>query len=212
EVSGRGVGMDVVKNNIHRLSGTIVVDTELGVGTQFTILLPLSLAVIDALLVGCGAEIYALPQEYITETVRVDENDIVTINSSPSIHLRDEVIPLLELTKILELKPSILDDLIQEEKKRSTIKIQDNSIQKSSSSSKPIVILQIDGLRVGLLVDDLFWQEQIMIKPLGGFLADISVFGGACIMGNGSVILVLQPKELYLTEMKIDRKAIFLNV
>lgn len=202
DVSGRGVGMDVVRNNIRKSSGSIFVDTNPGQGTEFRIILPLSLAVIEALLIGIDGETYALPQEVITETVRAEKKDIVNLNNQPSINLRGEVIPLIRLNEVVKLKTSILDTFIRQEKKRLN-QGNDSSSYKETGAGRedgltnPVVIVQIDSIKVGILVDALYWQEQIMIKPLGGFLSSIPVFTGACIMGNGSVILVLEPKELY---------------
>ncbi|KAB8033342.1 chemotaxis protein CheA [Fluviispira multicolorata] len=213
DVSGRGVGMDVVRNNIRKSSGSIFVDTNPGQGTEFKIILPLSLAVIEALLIGVDGETYALPQEVITETVRAEKKDVVNLNNQPSINLRGEVIPLLRLNEVVNLRPSILDDFIHAEKKRMSqageeSEDAENNLQEQDDGlTNPVVIVQIDGLKVGILVDVLYWQEQIMIKPLGGFLANIPVFTGACIMGNGSVVLVLEPKELYYAACHDDAKA-----
>ncbi len=213
DVSGRGVGMDVVRNNIRKSSGSIFVDTNPGQGTEFKIILPLSLAVIEALLIGVDGETYALPQEVITETVRAEKKDVVNLNNQPSINLRGEVIPLLRLNEVVNLRPSILDDFIHAEKKRMSQageeadESDNNSSDQDDGLTNPVVIVQIDGLKVGILVDVLYWQEQIMIKPLGGFLANIPVFTGACIMGNGSVVLVLEPKELYYAACHVDAKA-----
>ncbi len=212
DVSGRGVGMDVVRNNIRKSSGSIFVDTNPGQGTEFKIILPLSLAVIEALLIGVDGETYALPQEVITETVRAEKNDVVNLNNQPSINLRGEVIPLLRLNEVVNLRTSILDDFIHQEKKRLNQNEEENTDshagpkEKDDGLTNPVVIVQIDGLKVGILVDVLYWQEQIMIKPLGGFLANIPVFTGACIMGNGSVVLVLEPKELYYAACHDDAK------
>ena len=126
----------------------------------------------------------------------------MNLNNQPSINLRGEVIPLLRLNEVVNLRPSILDKFILQEKKR----LSQTGDSESGIGNKdridgeltnPVVIVQIDNIKVGILVDALYWQEQIMIKPLGGFLTNIPVFTGACIMGNGSVVLVLDPKELY---------------
>ncbi len=215
DVSGRGVGMDVVRNNIRKSSGSIFVDTNPGQGTEFRIILPLSLAVIEALLIGIDGETYALPQEVITETVRAEQKDVVNLNNQPSINLRGEVIPLLRLNEVVNLRPSILDEFIQKEKKRLNQTANEEGSPSAGGQAKgqgdgltnPVVIVQIDGLKVGILVDVLYWQEQIMIKPLGGFLANIPVFTGACIMGNGSVVLVIEPKELYNAACHDEAKA-----
>lgn len=200
DVSGRGVGMDVVRNNIRKSSGSIFVDTTPGQGTEFKIILPLSLAVIEALLVGVDGETYALPQEAITETVRAEKKDVMNLNNQPSINLRGEIIPLLRLNEVVKLRKSVLDNFILQQKRSLTDSDAGNDVLKENNGdnvTNPVVIVQVDNIKVGILVDVLYWQEQIMIKPLGGFLTNIPVFTGACIMGNGSVILVLEPKELY---------------
>ncbi len=205
DISGRGVGMDVVRNNIRKSSGSIIIETEFGGGTEFRILLPLSLAVIDALLIGCDGETYAVPQEVIIESVRAEPDEIANLNNQPSINLRDEVIPLLRLAEHLPIRVSVLDEFITKERIRARHE-ETNQNGRDVGGTVPIVIVQIDGTKVGILVDELYWQEQIMIKPLGGFLANISVFSGACIMGNGNVVLVLEPKEMYRQARSSDRK------
>ena len=209
DVSGRGVGMDVVRNNIRKSSGSIFVDTTPGQGTEFRIILPLSLAVIEALLVGVDGETYALPQEVITETVRAEKKDVMNLNNQPSINLRGEIIPLLRLNEVVKLRKSILDSFILQEKRSldaSSSGVDEGAKSQGEKLTNPVVIVQVDNIKVGILVDTLYWQEQIMIKPLGGFLTNIPVFTGACIMGNGSVILVLEPKELYQSARIIEEK------
>lgn len=213
DVSGRGVGLDVVRNSIQKSCGSIFVETTPGQGTEFKILLPLSLAVVEALLVGINEETYAIPQDVIIETVRVDLIDIMNLNSQPSINLRGEVIPILKLREVILLRPSILDSFIQEEKAKNkqnhefSLRSPDNFQDAPNMSVSTIVIVQIDSIKAGILVDALYWQEQIMIKPLGGFLQNIPIFTGACIMGNGSVVLVIEPKELYLSAKIGDLKS-----
>ncbi len=213
DVSGRGVGMDVVRNNIRKSSGSIIVDTTPSQGTEFKIILPLSLAVIEALLVGIDGETYAIPQEVITETVRAEKKDVINLNNQPSINLRGEIIPLLRLNEVINLRPSILDSFIAHEKKKfngggdgNGSDFKETGGNREDNLTNPVVIVQIDSIKMGLLVDALYWQEQIMIKPLGGFLTNIPVFTGACIMGNGSVILVIEPKELYQTARIFEEK------
>lgn len=213
DVSGRGVGLDVVRNSIQKSCGSIFVETIPGQGTEFKILLPLSLAVVEALLVGIGEETYAIPQDVIIETVRVDQVDIMNLNSQPSINLRGEVIPVLKLREVILLRPSILDSFIQQEKAKNkqshefSLRSPESFQETPNIAVSTIVIVQIDSIKAGILVDALYWQEQIMIKPLGGFLQNIPIFTGACIMGNGSVVLVIEPKELYMSARVVDIKS-----
>jgi two-component system chemotaxis sensor kinase CheA len=203
DVSGRGVGMDVVRSNIRKSGGNILIHTEVGKGTEFRLVLPLSLAVVDALLIGSSKEIYALPQEVIIETYRIQRSEITNLNNQPSINLRNEVIPVLELSKEIPLRKSILDDYIAQEKNKAGRS--ENQQMFRNDNTVPVVICNLDGIKIGLLVDELYWQEQIMIKPLGGFLSSNPIFAGACIMGNGDVVLVIEAKELYMIARNAER-------
>ena len=173
EISGRGVGMDVVKTNIERIGGTIDIDTSPNEGTKMNVKVPLTLAIIPALMVVCGYERFAIPQSSLLELVRLDGQDatdaIESINGTPVYRLRDHLLPLVHLREQLELEP--LQGL------RETINI---------------VVLQSAGKQFGLIVDAVRDTEEIVVKPLAKQLQGLGVYAGATILGDGSVALILE--------------------
>ena len=176
DISGRGVGMDVVRTNIKNLKGTVNVSSEVGKGTKFTLSLPLTLAIIDALMVVVAGQTYALPLDSVSETTKIEVKRMTEVNRRKAVTLRGEVLGIVELSEILEL-PSNQD-------KRDIV---------------PIVILQDNARRLGLIVDRLLERQEIVIKPLGAYLSEFDMRGisGATIMGDGSVVLILDPHEIY---------------
>ena len=166
DVSGRGVGMDVVKTNIEKLNGTIEINTELGRGTKIIIKIPLTLAIIQALLVKVGNEIYAIPLVSVVEAVKVSPEEIQTVEGKEIIILRDSVLPLVKLADVF--------DIFEKEE-----------------SSQYVVVLAIGERRFGLVVDSLIGQEEIVIKSLGDYLTNIEGISGATIMGDGRVTLIV---------------------
>ncbi len=175
DVSGRGVGMDVVRNNIRALKGSVSVTSEVGKGTKFVINLPLTLAIIDALMVKVSGETFALPLDAVAETTKISVEHLSEINKRKAITLRGEVLALIELANILKLPPN-----------------------NSQRDFLPVVVLQIGEKKLGLIVDVLLERQEIVIKSLGEYLGDIPAISGATIMGDGNVILILDPNELYL--------------
>jgi len=177
-VSGRGVGMDVVKTNIEKIGGTVDVQSQLGSGTTFKIKIPLTLAIIPALIVNCKAERYAIPQVSLLELVRLDasqvEEKIEMLHGAPVYRLRGNLLPLVYLRK--ELYPH--EDL-------DVVAVADNE------RGFNIVVLQADDRQFGLVVDKITDSQEIVVKPLGKQLQGISVFAGATIMGDGTVALIL---------------------
>ena len=173
EISGRGVGMDVVKNNIKKLKGEIGIDTRIDVGTTFTVKLPLTLAIINVLLIGAGDQTFALPLSSIAETVEVSSTQIKAILKKQSIVLRGDILGIVKLSELLGL-----------------------SNGRRENERTRIVVIQAEGKRIGLIVDELYRQEEIVIKPLGGCLPDIQGLAGATILGDGRVILILDPQQL----------------
>ena len=167
-VSGRGVGMDVVKTNIAALKGFIDIDTEIGKGTTFFIKLPLTLAIIQGLIVNCGGERFAIPLNSVLNVVSVDTENIYTLNQAEVIRIREEVIPLLRLDYALDTP----------EKK--------NDISKSY-----VVIVGIGSQSIGIIVDELLGQQEVVIKSLGEYLGTIKAISGSTIMGDGSVIMII---------------------
>lgn len=173
DVSGRGVGLDVVKTKIESLGGSIETSFIKDKGTTFQIRLPLTLAIIQALMVLVGNEKYAIPLSSIRETVIVTKDQIKTVQKREVILLRGNVIPIIRLNQALE-----------------TEKFDEN--QKELT----LVIVKKGEKNVGLAVDDLIGQQEIVIKSLGKFLNDIEFIAGATILGNGEVALILDINKL----------------
>ncbi len=174
EVSGRGVGLDVVKKNIEKLNGSVQVETWLGKGTRFTIRLPLTLAIIRALLVRCEGEVYAIPLSSVVETVCPDKDQVETVAGRPVLVLRDEVLPLVSLAQLFGLgQASYTEPGAQEDQEHY------------------VVLVRVSGRTFGLVVDALVGEQEVVIKGLGEFLNDIPGFSGATILGDGGVALIL---------------------
>ena len=167
-VSGRGVGMDVVRTNIERIGGSVDIKTALGQGTTFKIKIPLTLAIIPAIVVNCDGNRYAIPQLSLQELVRLDEAQrIENVHGAPVYRLRDKLLPIVDLREQLEAEP----------------------VDRADGTN--IVVLQADGHPFGLVVDAIEDTEEIVVKPLGRGVKDISLFSGATIMGDGTVALIL---------------------
>ena len=173
DLSGRGVGMDVVRSNLTKLNGTIELESKLGGGTTVFLRLPLTLAILPVLLVEVGNEIYALPLRSVVETARIRATQLHRFEGSELLHLRGETVPLLRLRQIF--------------------KVQYRADEKGSDK---VVILGIGERRFALLVDNLIGQESTVIKPLGSYLHHCSGIAGATISGDGRVRLVLDPADL----------------
>jgi two-component system chemotaxis sensor kinase CheA len=167
QVSGRGVGMDVVKTNVARLGGMIDIETERGVGTRVTITLPITLAIIQALLVGIGKETYAIPLNSILESNRIYRNQIRTVEKREVIHLRDMTLPLLRLTDIFGLP------------------------REGGSQKLYVVVVGLAEKRLGLVVDALRGQQEVVIKSVGSVFRDTPGIAGATELGDKRAILVL---------------------
>jgi two-component system chemotaxis sensor kinase CheA len=172
-ISGRGVGMDVVKRNIQNLGGRIQVLSEPGVGTRFIVTLPLTLAIAPALLVRVAHQTFALPLSAVEETVRLYPNDIKTVREKEVFQTRDRVVPLFRLKNLFNL-PS--DSLI--------------------TNAKPVVIVGQGDQQLGLVVDELLGQQDVVVKPLGPFLGQLPGIGGATILGDGLVALIVDVSTL----------------
>ena len=170
-VSGRGVGMDVVRNNIESIGGRVEVKSERGNGTRFKIKIPLTLAIISALIVGCGDHSFAIPQIGIVELVLISKNNkhlIETVHNARVLRLRDRLLPLVWMEHLLNLnrKKSIPDTFI-------------------------VVVAQIGEIKFGLVIDRVYDTQEIVVKPAGRLVKDIPVFAGTTILGDGKVIMIL---------------------
>jgi two-component system chemotaxis sensor kinase CheA len=172
DVSGRGVGMDVVKKNITRLKGVFDVDSVAGAGTRFTIKLPLTLAIIQALLVRVVDELYAIPLDSVIESQRVEMPDVRTVHGNEVITLRGQVVPLVRIADLFELGGQ-----------RDPEKVM-------------IVIVGLQGKQVGLVVDSFEGEQEIVIKPLSDVVGRIPGISGATILGNGSISLIIDVHSL----------------
>ncbi|MDD4602101.1 MAG: chemotaxis protein CheA, partial [Negativicutes bacterium] len=174
DVSGRGVGMDAVKNKIESLGGMVDVETKINAGSRFKIRLPLTLAIIQALLIKVTEEIYAIPLGSIDSTISITQSDIKTIQNQEVILLRGQIIPIIRLSEVLGSQ-------------QGSDKMQDELF---------IVIVHFGDNKAGIVVDNLIGQQEIVIKSLGKLLAGIKVIAGATILGNGQVALILDVSAL----------------
>jgi two-component system, chemotaxis family, sensor kinase CheA len=174
-LSGRGVGMDVVRTNIEQIGGQIDLVSILGQGTTFTIKIPLTLAIVSALIVGAGKQKFAVPQTSVLELVRTGQNSehrIERIDQSLVLRLRDKLLPLVQLGTTLQLKAAITED------------------------PTFVMVIQVGERRYGLVVNEVLDTEEIVVKPLASILRTVDVFSGATILGDGSVVLILDPNAL----------------
>ncbi len=174
DISGRGVGMDVVRTNIKNLKGSVNITSEIGKGTRFTLLLPLTLAIIDALMVNVHEEMFAIPLDAVSETTKIDAELLTDINGRKAVTLRGEVLGIIGLSEILNLPPP-----------------------ETEPDVLSVVVIHDNGRRLGIVVDRLLERQEVVIKPLGSYLGDLKGISGATIMGDGSVILILDPHEIY---------------
>ena len=185
-VSGRGVGMDVVKTNIEKIGGTVDLKSTAGQGTTFTIKIPLTLAIVSALIVAAGNERFAIPQISVLELVRAQkeaarghneaggtEPVIERINDTPVLRLRDHLLPLVNLNELLALGETSSDD-----------------------SGAYIVVVQVGATMLGIIVDRVFDTEEIVVKPVAPILRHVTMFSGNTILGDGSVIMILDPNGI----------------
>ena len=189
-VSGRGVGMDVVKTNVERIGGTIELESTPGKGSTFTIKIPLTLAIVSALIVEAGGERFAIPQLSVIELVRAGtaqgENSeagepiVQMINNTPVLRLRDRLLPLINLNDLLHLGTN-------EDPKNSDHK---------HGARHHIVVAQVGATLLGIVVDRVFDTEEIVVKPVAPIMRHITMFSGNTILGDGSVIMILDPNGI----------------
>lgn len=190
-VSGRGVGMDVVKTNIEKLNGIIDIDSEIGKGTIIKLKIPLTLAIIQALLVGVQEEFYAIPLASVLETVRIELDEIYTIEGKNVLRLRDEVLSLVRLSDIFGV------DTVYE-----------------NSEHAYVVVIGLAESKLGVIVDNLVGQEEIVIKSMGDYLQGIDGIAGATIRGDGRVTLIIDVAALMglAKNINVDIKSSIENV
>jgi two-component system, chemotaxis family, sensor kinase CheA len=184
-VSGRGVGMDVVRTNIEKIGGTIELKSITGQGATFTVKIPLTLAIVSALIVEAGKERFAIPQLSVVELVRAQRGSATTgregtgnsvierINDTPVLRLRNRLLPLVSLTELLALGK---DD--------------------REGTAAHVVVAQVGAHMMGIIVDRVFDTEEIVVKPVAPILRHVTMFSGNTILGDGSVIMILDPNGI----------------
>lgn len=172
DLSGRGVGLDVVKNKIESLGGVVSLETVAGQGTKFQVSLPLTLSIISAMLVQVGEESYAIPLSSILETTLLDEADILTAHRERVFDFRGQLVPLVYLKEMF-------------------------GIESETKSQFPVVVVRKGNKLVGVVVNDLIGQQEIVMKPLGTYLEGIPAISGATILGDGRVALIVDSNDLF---------------
>mgnify|MGYP000855905510 CR=1 FL=1 len=173
DVSGRGVGLDVVRSKIESISGSVEVETQENIGTKFIIRIPLTLAIIQALLIKLKNEIYAIPLSSISEITSIHSTDIRDIHGQEIILYRNKTIPIVRLDKLMDVKEIEGKDEIT------------------------VVVVRKGDRQAGLIVDELIGQQEIVIKPLGKYLCNVRYLAGATILGNGRISLILDVNSLF---------------
>jgi two-component system chemotaxis sensor kinase CheA len=173
DVSGRGVGMDIVRTNIQKLSGSIQVETKAGKGSKFEIMLPLTLAIVPTLLVKVEEQVFAIPLASVMETIKITTSDIKTVNNSPVFVLRDKVLPLMDLTKVFHIET-----------------------QNQNKEEWYVVVVVSGRMQIGLLVDSLLGQEEVVVKSLGPLFGEVQGVASAAILGDGKVILIMDVQDV----------------
>lgn len=180
--SGRGVGMDVVKKNIEKLNGSVEIETRKDSGTRLIIKIPLTLAIIPALLVKGGPDTFLLPMASVDETIRVYSAEILTIEGVEVIHLRDETIPLIRLAETFSIHEKRADE-----------------------DRVFVVVVSAGSKKAGIVVDAMLGREEVVIKPLEDYIQEDSGFSGATILGDGSIALILDVYDL--VNLAIEKQA-----
>ena len=168
DISGRGVGMNVVKETVNELNGNVSIETEKGMGTRFVLTFPLTLAIIPAIMVKVRKEVYAIPLSDVIETIKISQTDIATIESHEVINLRGEILSLLRLNEFVGLKTAL-----------------------SNTQKIPVVVVGYGNRKIGLIVDFLEGKMEIVIKSLEQNYTNVEGLAGASILGDGSICLIL---------------------
>jgi two-component system chemotaxis sensor kinase CheA len=168
DISGRGVGMDVVKTRITQVNGSIEIDSQLGVGTTIRISVPLTLAIMPTLMVVLGTQVFALPLVNVQEIINFERQQAREVDGRKTMVVRGKALPLFYLSRWLV-----------------------NGVYEFTEQQGHVVVVRIGNQSVGLLVDDLIGQEEVVIKPLGALLQGIKGLSGATITGNGKIALIL---------------------
>lgn len=208
DVSGRGVGMDVVRANIHKLGGTVDIDSTRGAGSQLRIRLPLTLAILPSLIVAVGDERFAVPQVNVTEVVRIhpDERDqlVESVRGAEMLRHREGLLPLVWLSEVLDI-PGVRSgwDEMKEENPATTA-----ATAIDDDGSVVVLILRADEHQYGLIIDRIYDTEEIVVKPLSELLKECRAFAGATIMGDGQVAMILDVGRIAIrADLRFDDDA-----
>ena len=175
DLSGRGVGMDVVRTAVEKVNGTILLESETGKGTRIRISLPLSMAITKVMIVESDQQTFGVPMDHVVETVRVPCSSIRTIKHSKTTVLRGNIVPLKTLNDLLGLHAEP---------------------QANADNEMAVLVVRINGNAVGLIVDDFHETVDVIQKPLSGVLSGLTAYSGSALMGDGSVLMVLNVKEV----------------
>ncbi|ACR32312.1 chemotaxis protein CheA [Burkholderia glumae] len=175
DLSGRGVGMDAVRSAVEKVNGSIALDSTPGRGTRLRLTLPLSMAVSNVMIIETGGQIFGVPMDQVVETVRVPQSVIRTIKQRRTAVLRDRIVPLVALNDLLAL---------------------DAAPRPNADDELATLVVRLEGEHVGILVDEFRVTTDIILKPMSGVLAGLGGYAGSALLGDGSVLIVLNPKEL----------------
>lgn len=194
DVSGRGVGMDVVKENIERLKGSIIIQTQSGKGTKFTLRMPLTLSITLALIIKSQKHIFAIPTSEVEEITKISMDDVQLVGDKEVVKIKGRTIPFVKLNRILELSEEEI----------------------TTNQEMFMIIIYLSGERIGFVVEDVISEQEIVVKNLGGYLKKTDNVAGATIWGDGKVIPILNvfdlmksAKKVYLEPKIIDKKEIW---
>jgi two-component system, chemotaxis family, sensor kinase CheA len=183
-ISGRGVGMDVVRSNIERIGGAIDIESQAGRGSTFIIKIPLTLAIVPALIVGCAGERFAIPQISVVELVRASksgEHRIEQISDSAVLRLRERLLPLIDLRVVLGL-----------------------DADEGADDERLIIVTQVGASYFGIIVDRVHDTEEIVVKPVSPLLKSLTVYSGNTILGDGSICMIIDPNGMISRIGRID--------
>lgn len=195
-VSGRGVGMDVVRKQIAKLKGMIEIESVPGKGTTMTIQLPLTLAIVQSLLVEAGDDVFAIPQSAIVESIRITPETVQRVGDAEVITLRNRVLPLVHLRDVLNLELK-KDHFWYNTKSQAEGDMQSSSRRSARQKDRIfVVIVGSSERRFGIVVDQLLTQQEMVIKPMGPMLKGISCIAGGAVLGNGEVVLAVDIADL----------------
>ncbi|MEI6045050.1 MAG: chemotaxis protein CheA [Chloroflexota bacterium] len=209
EVSGRGVGMDIVRTNVTRIGGTLELETVEGQGSRFIMRLPLTLAIIQALLVTVQGTHYAIPLGSVTETLRVSSSDIQTVEGVPLVRVRGKFLPLLTLEKALGFSPDPKSADLNTTLDYTIFNEEYDPFERQFLSGYdklfPVVAVRFDRFQVGLVVDGFLGEQEVVIKPLGWYVGEIPGLAGAMIEGDGRIALIIDIPSLLRATLRGDQ-------